>query len=41
MEKALGTGIVIAVALGTHAAHQLVFFQQLAVSVGTVLASPV
>ena len=41
VEKAFGTGIVITVAFGTHAAAQLVLLQQGAVSMGAILAAPV
>lgn len=41
VEKTFGTGIVIAVAFGTHAAAQLVLLQQGAVGMGAILAAPV
>jgi len=41
MKKALGTGVVIAIAFGTHTALQWVLLYPLLVSVGAILAATV
>ena len=41
VKKALGTGIVVAIALGAHAAYQIVLAQETLVSTEAVLTAPV